>query len=314
MISSSPESSMPPGLLRHGRITCTGAVVILLTAGLFGPCDAADITIGLGTFTAVAVSPDGLAIAAAIDGGRGEVDDPTVVRWWNWNGTNGVWPVPSYGVGALAFAGDGSLLVGAMIENSRFPEVHWWRLGAGGAVRAECHGLPIGPDVARSFPIRRGIASIAELSGGQVVTGGIDATLAAWEGCSPTWLVDAKACCYAEHRVTVIARGRAFVTTGEAGWQGDELGYKDLGPQRWSGPSWRSMSVRAPFVTAGVMLAGGVACTARMDVSGHIDVTGSHPWTASIGEGTWFGLAASRDCKTLAAVSRDQRIVTITSP
>jgi hypothetical protein len=287
------------------------AAILMLTAGLFGPCDAADITIHRGTFTAVAVSPDGRAIAAAIDGTGDMGDDPTVVRWWNWSGTDGSWHVPSYQVGALAWAADGSLLVGGMTD-TRFPQVPWWRLGAGGVVRAACHGLPIGPGIARFYPMRRGVASITELTGGQVVTGGVDATLAVWEGCSTTWLINLETCCYAEQPVTVTARGMDFVTFGEGVWEGEERGYRDLGPRRWSASPWKAVPVQERAATA-ELHADGADCTATMDASGRIAVARAHPWTASIGAGAWFSLAASRDCETLAAAS-EQRIVTVTSP
>jgi hypothetical protein len=304
-------SQTPLGRLRHGKTTCATAAILVLTAGLFGPCAAADITIDSGTFSAVAVSPDGRAIAAAIDGSGDQGDDPTVVRWWNWNGMDGSWHVPSYRVGALAWAADGSLLVGGMME-TRFPEVPWWRLGAGGAVRAECRGLPIGPGIARLYPMRRGVASITELTGGQVVTGGIDPTLAVWEGCAPTWLISGETCCYAEHPVTVTALGMDFVTSGEGVWEGEERGYSDLGPRRWSASPWKAVPVQARAATAELHY-DGVDCTATMDASGRIAVAGAQPWTASIGAGAWFSLAASRDCKTLVAAS-EQRIVKLTSP
>jgi hypothetical protein len=287
------------------------AAPLVLTAGLFGPCNAADITIDRGTFTAVAISPDGGAIAAAIDGSGDQGDDPTVVRWWNWNGMNGSWHVPSYQVGALAWAADGSLLVGGWMD-TRFPEVPWWRLGAVGQVQAACHGLPIGPGIARFYPMRRGVASITELTGGQVVTGGIDATLSVWKGCSPTWLTSVETCCFAEHPITVTARGMDFVTSGEGVWLDEERGYRDLGPRCWSASPWKAVPAQARPATA-ELYADAVDCTAMMDASGRIVVAGAHPWTASIGAGAWFSLAASRDCKTLAAAS-EQRIVTVASP
>jgi hypothetical protein len=196
--------------------------------------------------------------------------------------------------------------------DTRFPEVPWWRLGTGGEVRAACHGLPIGPGIARFYPMRRGVASIAELTGGKVVTGGIDATLAVWEGCSPTWLTRVETCCFAEHPITVTAQGMDFVTSGEGVWQDEERGYRDLGPRRWSASPWKAVPLQARAATAELQ-ADGTDCTATMDASGRIAVAGAHPWTASVGTGTWSSLAASRDCKTLAAAS-EQRIVKVTSP
>jgi hypothetical protein len=287
------------------------AAILVLTSDLFDPNDAADITIDTGTFTAVAVSPDGRAIAAAIDGTEDQVDSPTVVRWWNWNGADGSWHVPSYQVRALAWAADGSLLVGGWID-TRFPEVPWWRLGVGGEVRAACHGLPIGPDVARFYPMRRGVASIAELTDGRVVTGGIDATLAVWEDCVPTWLINVETCCFAEYPVTVMGQGIDFVTSGEGTWEGEERGYSDLGPRRWSASPWKPVPVKASAVTA-ALHADGADCTATMDVSGRIVVAGADAWTTTIGTGAWFGLAASREGFAVAAAS-EQRIVKVTSP
>jgi hypothetical protein len=282
----------------------------MLTADPFGMSDAAEITFDRGMLSAVAVSPDGRAIAAAVDGSGDAGDDPTLVRWWNWNGTDGNWHVPSYHVGALSWAADGSLLVGGMMD-TRFPQVPWWRLGAGGAVRSACRGLPIGPDRARLYSMQRGVASITELTGGQVVTGGIDATLAVWEGCSPTWL-NVESCCYAEHPITVTAQGEDFMTSGEAVWEGEERGYKELGRRRWSASPWTPAPVQARAATP-ELHADGADCTATIDASGHIAVAGAHAWTASVGTDTWLYLAASRDCRTLAAAS-ERRIVTITSP
>jgi hypothetical protein len=200
--------------------------------------------------------------------------------------------------------------------DTRFPEVRWWRLGAGGAVRLACRGLPIGPNTARLYSMQRGVASITELASGQVVTGGIDATLAVWEGCSATWL-NVESCCYAEHPITVTARGEDFMTSGEGVWQGEERGYRELGPRRWSPSPWKPVPVQVLTVqvpaAAPQLHADGADCTATIDASGHIAVTGAYAWTASIGTDAWLHLAASRDCRTLAAAS-ERRIVTVTSP
>jgi len=295
-------------------------------------CNTSDIAINDGQVSKVSISPDGRAIAAAIDDWGTNEDDPTIVRWWNWNGKDGIWHVPSYRVGAFGWAADGSLLVGGQ-RQSRTPVVPWWRIGSAGKVLAACEGLPKGPGLDqandpkyKNQPISvgeymsRGIASIAELTGGQIVTGGVDQTLAVWEGCSPTWL-HAQTCCRAEHAITVTARGMDFETSGEGIYQDKNDGYyEDMGPRRWSPSPWKAVSIQAPAVPAGTKLrANGADCMATMDASGHMAVVGAHPWTASIETDKtdvwkeWVSLAASRDCKVIAVANR-HRIVKVTSP
>jgi hypothetical protein len=290
----------------------TAAAFLVLAAGPFSTTSAAEFTVDVGVVSAVAVSPDGRAVAAAIYGvGKDETDvNQAVVRWWNWNGSDGNWPEGSYRVSALSWAADGSLLVGGMAD-ARVSAVPWWRLGAGGTVRAACRGLPLGPDTVRFYSMYRGVASIAELATGQVVTGGIDGSLAVWEGCSSTWL-NVESCCYAENPITVIALGEEFMTFGEGAWQDEERGYKDLGPRRWSPSPWKAVVVQAPAVTSKLRV-NGAECAAKIDASGHVVVSGAHAWTASIGTDAWLYLAASHDCRTLAAAS-ERRIVTVTSP
>ena len=321
-------SQTPPQCPRRMGVLA-GALV--LTAGLLSPCNAADITIDSGYIENVSVSPDGRTIVAAIEG-LGEMGQGySTVRWWNWNETDSVWRFPGHHVGAFAWTADGSLLVGEWSEG-RMPIARWWRLGSGGVVQAACEGYPRGKGHVAS-PARRdkendelgylgsnkltGIASITELASGQVVTGGVDHSLAVWDGCTPTWL-DAETCCLTDHPITVTARGKDFETSGEGVWQSEEGGYyKEVGLRRWSPSPWKAVPVKAPAVPAATTetkaQVEGMDCTATIDALGHIVVVGTHPWKASIGADDWQNLAASRDCKTLAAAT-DQRIVKITPP
>jgi len=305
---------------RHRNTTYAIAAILVLFAGLFSPSDAADISIDIGSLSVVSVSPDGNAIAAAIEGYEGIPDDsndPMVVRWWNWNGADGRWIVPAYRVRALAWAADGSsLLVGGWTED-RFPVVPWWRLGAGGEIRAACKGLPIGSE-RRFGPMERGVASIAELTDGKVVTGGYDGTLAVWEGCSPNWLTSKKTCCFEPQTITVTPRGTGFDATGEGIWQGLKRGYKNLPPRHWSPSPWKAAPIKIRADLAGktdpkTRQANGDDCTATIDSSGRITVAGAHPWTASIGADDWISLAANRNCQTVAAATSG-RIVKVTPP
>jgi len=320
-----------PSQTPHHRWTT--AAILVLIAGMLSSCSTTGITINEGLISKVSISPDGRAIAAAIDGWGTNEDDPTIVRWWNWNGKDGIWHVPGYLVRAFGWAADGSLLVGGQ-RKSRMPEVPWWRLDSKGKVLAACKGLPKGPGILdrmndpryKNQPIyagkhiSRGIASIAELAGGRVVTGGTDQTLAVWEGCSPTWL-NSETCCRAEDSITVTARGAGFETSGEGIYQNKNEGYyEDMGPRRWSPSPWKAVSIQAPVVPAGTRLrANGADCMATMDASGHIIVVGEHPWTASIEPdktddwNEWVSLAASHDCKIIAVANR-HRIVKVTSP
>jgi|GEM_PF-6486272 len=312
---------MIASLLRAGSRTSLGqmrkratvfaiAATLVVIAGQLNPCDAADITIERGTIDAVTISPDGSTIVAAIYGWGEMEDDPTIVRWWNWSGTDSIWHFPGDRVGALAWAADGSLLVGGKTDD-RSPVVPWWKLGAGGEVRAACKGQPRGP----SERMSRGVASITELTTGQVVTGGTDQTLAVWDGCSPTWL-NAETCCRNEQSILVTARGKEFETYGEGVWQDKQGGYyKDMGPRLWSPSPWKAVPIQAslPHDAATKATAIGADCTAKIDASGHVSVAGAHPWTTSIGGDDWRILAASRDCKTIAAAT-EGRIVKVTPP
>jgi hypothetical protein len=129
-----------------------------------------------GLITSVAIARDGHAVAA------GAYGDPASVHWWRWNGRHGSWTLPTIHISALDWGDDGTLLVGDRRE-MREPVARWWRLGQGGRVISQCQATPL-----HDMQIRtqgHGINSIAALPDGKVVTGGVDATLAVWDGCKP---------------------------------------------------------------------------------------------------------------------------------
>jgi len=305
--------------LRYFAVIC--AIGLMPTAYLVERCSASDLAIARGFIRKVSISPDGLTIVAAVEN-SGEVgDDRTVVRWWNWKGTDGAWQVPYYRVGAFGWTADGSLLVGGW-EETRTAVVPWWKLDVGGNVKLACVGHPIDKNIIRGGRIARGVASIAEIEGGHVVTGGIDATLAVWESCVPRWLSSPKTCCFEEQSINVIARGQGFQTSGEGRWRGEESGYSDLPPRQWSPDPWKAVPVNArvsapwaPWSSSKnqTLEAEGDDCLATINLSGQITVVGAQQWTVSVAADEWVSIATSRDCKTVALAS-EGRIVKVNSP
>jgi hypothetical protein len=164
-----------------------------------------------------------------------------------------------------------------------------------------------------------GINSIAALPDGKVVTGGIDATLAVWEGCKPVWL-HGGVCCYTDQPVTVPVRGNGFVTTGEGIWRDDEHGHAPLGPRRWTPSPWRATPTEPRGAAEGVR-AYGEACSAALDSSGKIVVSGARPWTLSISgdvgklrsrDFRWGPVATAHDCSAIVAAT-ERRLIWINS-
>jgi hypothetical protein len=164
-----------------------------------------------------------------------------------------------------------------------------------------------------------GINSIAALPDGKVVTGGVDATLAVWDGCKPVWL-HSGACCYTDRHVTVTVQGDGFVTTGEAIWRDDEHGYTPLGPRRWTPLPWRATPAEPRDTAAGVR-AHGEDCSAALDRSGRIAISGARSWTFSIGgdvwkmrrdETAWLHAATTPDCSAIVAAT-ERRVIWVKS-
>src|SRR5262249_52755710 len=135
-----------------------------------------------GLITSVAIARDGRAVAVA---------DDVRVYWWRWNGRHGSWGLPTGEdipighISALGWEGAEALLGGDRREMG-VPEARWWGVGLGGRVISECSATPPYDSQIRSAI--HGINSIAALPDGKVVTGGVDATLAVWDGCKPVWL------------------------------------------------------------------------------------------------------------------------------
>jgi hypothetical protein len=185
-------------------------------------------------------------------------------------------------------------------------------------VLAECEATPrFDGDIHAEV---HGIHSFAVLPDGKVVTGGVDATLAVWEGCTPTWL-HSWPCCHGDQDVTVAPRGNGFITSGEAIYRGDELGFEELGPRRWTPDPWTA-AAGAPRAKEPGLRADGADCYATLDAQGRIAVSGAAPWAVRIGEETWrlrerergwSRLAVSRDC-TAAAAATNSRLVWAKSP
>jgi hypothetical protein len=263
-----------------------------------------------GLITSVAIARDGHAIAA------GTYGDPARVYWWRWNGREGSWTAPVTHISALGWEQAGTLLVGARRE-MREPAARWWRLGQEGRVISECQATP--PHDARIRTQGHGIASIAALPDGKVVTGGVDATLAVWDGCKPLWL-HSGACCYTDQPVTVTVRGDGFATTGEAIWRDDEHGYAPLGPRRWMPSPWRATPAE-PRDAAEGLRAYGEDCSAALEPSGKVVVSGARSWMFSVSgdiwkmrrdEIAWFYAATSHDCSAIVAAT-ERRLIWLKS-
>jgi WD40 domain-containing protein len=263
-----------------------------------------------GLITSVAIAPDGNAIAI------GTYADPARVYWWHWNGRQGSWTFPTFHISALGWEGAATLLVGDRRE-MREPVARWWRLGERGRVISECRATP--PHDARIRTQGHGIASIATLPDGKVVTGGVDATLAVWDGCKPVWL-HSGACCYTDQPVTVTVQGDGFATTGEAIWRDDEHGYAPLGPRRWTPSPWRAAQAE-PRAKAEGLRAYGEDCSAAFEPNGKIVVSGARPWTFSISGDVWkmrrdetvrLYTATAPDCSALVAAT-ERRLIWVKS-
>jgi hypothetical protein len=152
-----------------------------------------ELTIDAGWISAIAIAPGAKGIAAGIEGASGDIDKQQAeVRWWNWNGKDGRWASPSSYVSALAWDRGGFLLTGDREPNTRTPMARWRRLGPEGTVLLQCNGTPRFDALIHAE--EHGIHSFAALADGKVVTGGVDATLAVWEGCTPTWLHSGPCC------------------------------------------------------------------------------------------------------------------------
>jgi hypothetical protein len=263
-----------------------------------------------GFITSVAIARDGRAIAG------GTYADPASVYWWRWNGRHGSWNLPTIHISALGWEGAETLLVGDRGE-MRKPAARWWRVGLRGRVISECNGSP--PHDARIRTQGHGINSIAALPDGKVVTGGVDATLAVWDGCKPVWL-HSGACCYTDQHVTVTVRGDGFATTGEAIWRDDEHGYAPLGPRRWTPSPWKATPAE-PRAPAEGLRVYGEDCSATLDPGGKVVVSGARAWTLSISgdiwklrraETAWLHVATAHDCSALVAAT-ERRLIWVKS-
>jgi hypothetical protein len=259
-----------------------------------------------GLITSVAITRDGRAVAV------GTYGDPARVLWWRWHGGRGSWTAPVIHISALGWERTGMLLVGERRE-MREPVARWWRLGPGGRVISECQATP--PYDMRIRTQGHGINSFAELPDGKVVTGGVDATLAVWDGCRPVWL-HTGVCCYPDRPVTVAVRGDGFATTGEGIWRDDEHGYTLLGPRRWTPSPWRATPT-APRDAVEGLRAYGEDCTVALTPSGKIIVSGARSWTFSIngdiwriraGDMAWLYAATSHDCSAIVAATERRMI------
>jgi hypothetical protein len=224
--------------------------------------------------------------------------------------------LPTLYISALGWEQVGTLLVGDRRE-MREPVARWWRLGPGRRVNSECQATP--PHDQRIRTQGHGINSIAALSDGKVVTGGVDATLAVWDGCKPVWL-QSGVCCYTDQHVTVTIRGDAFATTGEAIWRDDEHGYTPLGPRRWTPSPWRAALAESRDATEGLR-ADGEDCSGTLEPSGRIVVSGTRSWTFSISgdvwkmrrdETAWLYAATTPDCSAIVAAT-ERRLIWIKS-
>jgi hypothetical protein len=262
-----------------------------------------------GQIVSVAIAPDGNAIAI------GTYGDPARVYWWHWNGRNGSWLSPAIDISALGWGQAGTLLVGERRE-MRTPVARWWRL-QGSTIVSVCQATP--PHDARIRTQGHGINSIAELPDGKIVTGGVDATLAVWDGCKPVWLHSGP-CCYTDQAVAVTVRGDGFVTTGEAIWRDDEHGHEPLGPRRWTPFPWRAVPAEPQGATDGARLQG-EDCSAALESSGKIAVSGPRSWTVSVSgdiwkmrrdETAWLHAATARDCSAILAAT-ERRLIWIRS-
>jgi hypothetical protein len=269
--------------------------------------EVSQLDIDRGSISAIAIAPvEGIAIA--VEGARGSTDGDEV-RWWNWNGKDGRASPPFLSAGALAWDDKGGALLVGDRGNMRVPAMRWWRLGPDGAVLLQCEATPrFGGDIHAEV---HGIHSFAVLPDGRVVTGGVDATLAVWDGCTPTWL-HSWPCCHGDQEVTVAPSGNGFITFGEAIWRGDERGFEELGPRRWMPGPWTPAADAPPAKEPGLR-ADGEDCSATLDAEGRIAVRGARPWEARIrektwmlreNEGRWSRLAVSRDCTAVAAATR----------
>jgi hypothetical protein len=263
-----------------------------------------------GLITSVAIARDGNAIAA------GTYADPASVYWWRWNGSDGRWTLPTIYVSALGWGDAETLLVGDRRE-MREPVARWWRVGPGGRVISECRATP--PHDMRIRTQGHGINSIAALPDGKVVTGGVDAALAVWDGCKPIWL-HSGACCYTDQHITVTIRGDGFATTGEALWRDDEHGYAPLGPRRWTPSPWRATAAEPQGAGEGVQ-AYGEDCSAALEPSGKIIVSGARSWMFNIrgdiwqlrrDETAWLHAATTSDCSAMVAAT-ERRLIWIKS-
>jgi len=269
-----------------------------------------------GLITSVAIARDGRAVAAGVVG-----DDDARVYWWRWNGRHGSWAlpighIPIGHISALGWEGAEALLVGDRRE-LRVPEARWWRVRLDGRVISECWATP-----PYDMQIRgqiHGINSFAVLSDGKVVTGGVDATLAVWDGCKPVWL-HTGVCCYTDQPVAVTVRGDGFATTGEGIWRDIEHGYAPLGPRRWTPSPWRATPAE-PRDTAEGLAADGEDCSAVLEPNGKIVVSGARSWTFSIsgdvwklrsGDFQWRAVATAHDCSAIVAAT-ERRLIWIKS-
>jgi len=263
-----------------------------------------------GLITSVAIAGDGRAVAV------GTYADPASVYWWRWNGRHGSWTLPTFHLSALGWERAGTLLVGDR-RAMREPVARWWRVAQGGAIVSGCGATP--PHDARIRTQDHGIASIATLSDGKVVTGGVDATLAVWDGCKPVWL-HSGACCYTDQPVVVTVRGDGFATTGEAIWRDDEHGYLPLGPRRWTPSPWRAAPAEPRYTTEGLW-AHGEDCSATLEPEGRILVNGPRSWTFNVAgniwkmrrhETAWLHIAVAPDCSAIVAAT-ERRLIWVTS-